>query len=181
MRIHLCRPKGFGEWLRLWMLYMEAFPASERKPFSMLLKMEKSGKADFWVLKSDGGFAGMAFVIHGEGLVLLDYFAVDKAQRGRGVGTQALAALLETYRESGFFLEIESTLEPAANARQRSKRKAFYLSCGLQELGTEAMLFGVRMELLGVKCALDYAGYRSFYEKNLGPWAASHVAAVKKP
>ncbi len=180
MNMELHRPHGLLEYLRLWGLYLEAFPASERKPYAMLLKMERSGKADFWMLKADGKFAGMAFVIHGDGLVLLDYFAIDKSRRGRGVGTAALARLLEAYRKGGFYLEIESTLEPAENLVQRKKRKSFYLSCGLKELGTEAMLFGVRMELLGVNCNLDYGAYRAFYEKNLGPWAASHVGPVEK-
>ncbi len=178
MTVELKRAKGLGEVLRLWRLYREAFPAAERKPFSILLNMAKEGRGDFWVLQTQGRFAGMAFVIRGRGLVLLDYFAVTKSRRGTGVGTGALAALLEQYREEGFFLEIESTREASANAGQRVRRKRFYLSCGLEELGAEAVLFGVRMELLGTRCTMNYEQYRDFYRENLGQWAADHVQPV---
>ncbi len=178
MQIQLKRPRSPLEFLRLWGLYLEAFPASERKPFAFLVKMNREGTADFWRIEADGKFAGLAFVIHGDGLVLLDYFAIDRSRRGRGAGSAALRTLLERYREGGFFLEIESTREEASNAAQRQKRKAFYLGCGLQELNTEAMLFGVRMELLGLGCSMDYAGYKSFYRQNLGEWAAGHVAPI---
>ncbi len=178
MNITLTRPHGLLEFARLWRLYLEAFPASERKPFALLRRMSREGTADFWNLEADGRFAGLAFVIRGDGIVLLDYFAVAKNKRGGGVGTAALAALLDRYR-GGFFLEIESTLEEAKNAAQRRKRKAFYLGCGLKELHTEAMLFGVRMELLGIGCTMSFDRYREFYRRHLGEWAAGHVAPVK--
>lgn len=179
MEILLKKPAGLLRWLQLYRLYMIAFPVSERKPVSMILKMYKKGVTDIWYLEREGKFAGLAITINGPDLILLDYFAVSAAHRSEGIGSAALPALMAHYHDKGFFLEIESTLEDAPNKIQRKRRKAFYLSCGLQELGTTACLFGVNMELLGVRCRLDYDGYRSFYQTNYNRWAADHITPVK--
>lgn len=36
-------------------------------------------------------------------------------------------------------------------------------------------LFGVRMELLGSGCGLDFDGYKAFYRENYNQWAADHI------
>ena len=46
-------------------------------------------------------------------------------------------------------------------------------------MGTEADVFGVRMELLGIRCHLDFEGYRNFYRESLSPWAAEHIKEVR--
>ena len=71
------------------------------------------------------------------------------------------------------------TFEDAENLRERQKRKQFYVNCGMEPMGTEADLFGVRMELLGVRCHLDFESYRSFYRDHYSPWAAEHVKEVR--
>ena len=48
------------------------------------------------------------------------------------------------------------------------------------ELGTEANVFGVDMELLGSRCKLDFEGYRAFYRDHYGPWAAEHINPVEQ-
>ena len=95
--------------------------------------------------------------------------------RGQGVGTEALKAALARCGGKGFFLEIESTLEECPDRAMRLRRKKFYLSCGLEEMGTTAVLFGVKMELLGVRCHLDFAQYKSFYSTYYNTWAADHI------
>lgn len=178
MDLQLKKPRGVRQWLQLWRLYLEAFPAAERKPITMILQKSRQGKTDIWCLDRGGKFMGLGITINGPQLVLLDYFAVQKDCRGQGVGAKALDLLQRQYSDRGFFLEIESTLEPAPNAQQRARRKRFYLSCGMQELGTTAKLFGVNMELLGVRCRLDYDGYRQFYAENYSQWAADHIGPV---
>lgn len=175
MQIQLQRPKTAAQWLRLYMLYRTAFPRAERKPFAMIRRMTKLGKTDTWCLIEQGEFVGLGITINGADTILLDYFAVVKNRRGSGIGTAALHALMEQYRDKGFFLEIESTLEAAPNLAQRQKRKRFYLAAGLEELGVQAKLFGVNMELLGVRCGLTYTAYRDFYRENYNSWAADHI------
>ncbi len=163
----------------IFRLYRRAFPRSERKPFGIILRMAKEGRADLWTIRKDGRFAGFAATVNGPQIVLLDYFAVKASLRGRGVGSSALIQLEKEYDGRGFFVEIESTFEEADNREQREKRKKFYVNCGMEPMNTEADVFGVRMELLGVRCRLDFAGYQGFYREHYSPWAAEHIREVQ--
>ena len=160
-------------------LYRSAFPSSERKPFSIIVKTARSGQTDLWTVRSGGRFAGFASTVNGQEIVLLDYFAVKKKFRGQGTGSAALKKLMQYYQNRGFFVEIESTFEKAEDLPQRKKRKEFYVNCGMVPMSTEADVFGVRMELLGVRCHLCFADYRNFYRENLSPWAAEHIREVE--
>ena len=175
MDVMLKKPQGLRRWWQLYRLYLQAFPAAERKPWAMIRKMYRKGVTDIWCLEKDGAFAGLAITINSPGIVLLDYFAVEKKRRCGGIGRCALGEIMEKYANRGFFLEIESTREEVPDRALRLRRKNFYLSCGLEEMGTEAELFGVNMELLGVRCHLDYTGYREFYRVHYSPWAAEHI------
>lgn len=141
----------------------------------MIRRMYRKGATDIWCIHKEGKFAGLAITINGPDKILLDYFAVSTAVRGQGIGTMALLALNEKYAPKGLFVEIESTQEPSENPEQRMRRKRFYLACGMQELGVNALLFGVRMELLGWRCQMDYADYKAFYHDCYNPWAADHI------
>ena len=163
---------------QLFALYRTAFPRSERKPFGIILRMAREGRADLWTIRHRGCFAGLAATVNGPDIVLLDYFAVKRSLRGRGVGSAALMQLEKQYAGRGFFVEIESTLEEADNRDQRQKRKEFYVNCGMAPMNTEADVFGVRMELLGIRCRLDLEDYRGFYRQHYSPWAAEHIKEV---
>ena len=177
-KVTLTRPGKPRRWLQLYRLYLAAFPAAERKPFSMILGLYRKGKTDIWAVESAGKFRGLAITINSPRIILLDYLAVCESARGQGVGTAVLAQLQQIYSGKGFFLEIESTHEAASNQLQRQNRKRFYLAAGLEEMHTEAMLFGVRMELLGKGCRLDFTQYRNFYRDNYNAWAAEHITEV---
>ena len=176
--IEMTRTKNW-ELPAIFALYRRAFPPSERKPFSIIVKMARTGRVDLWTFRRGGRFAGFAATVNGQEIVMLDYFAVKKALRGRGLGSAALKKLMEHYQNSGFFVEIESTFEAAENMIQRKRRKEFYVNCDMMPMGTEADVFGVRMELLGIRCHLDFEGYRNFYRESLSPWAAEHIKEVR--
>ena len=163
----------------IFALYRSAFPPSERKPFSTIVKMARRGQADLWTFRRGGRFAGFAATVNGEKLVLLDYFAVKDDLRGQGLGSTALKKLMTHYENRGFFVEIESTFEDAQNLTQRQRRKEFYVNCGMEPMGTEADVFGVRMELLGIRCHVDFEDYRNFYRIYYSPWVAEHIKEVK--
>ena len=179
MDIVLQKPRNPLDWLRLNRLYVNAFPSAERKPFSRIRQMFREGKADVWCILSEGKFAGLATTVNGDGLILIDYFAVAKRLRGRGIGRGAMECLLSVYSDQGVFLEIESTDRPGLDQALRKKRKEFYLSCGFEDLGVKAKVFGVYMELLGIRCRMDFAGYRAFYRDHYSGWAADHLEEVK--
>lgn len=174
--VKLMRPGSPARWVKLYLLYRQAFPAAERKPWAMILQMCRKGVTDIWCMERAGSFAGLAITINGPDIILLDYLAVAPECRGQGVGSQALQLLRSHYGDKGLFVEIESTLEPSGNREQRLKRKRFYLAAGMDEMHTTAKLFGVNMELLGYSCHLSYEEYKSFYRDNYNKWAADHIA-----
>lgn len=179
MEIILQKPRTAGDWLRLRTLYHSAFPAEERKPFSKIHRMFLEGKADVWCILKDGRFAGLATTVNSDDLILIDYFAVAKRLRSRGIGRGAMECMLSMYDDKGVFLEIESTDRPGLDQALRKKRKEFYLSCGFEDLGVKAKVFGVYMELLGIRCRMDFACYRAFYRDHYSGWAADHLEELK--
>ena len=163
------------QWLHIYHLYRRAFPPAERKPFSVIVAMWRKGNTDVWYLTRGGRFAGFATTINSSELILLDYLAIAPTQRGQGVGSQALRALLAHYAGKGIFVEIESIYENAPNQESRLRRRRFYLRSGFSPLGVLATVFGVKMELLGVNCAMDFARYHAFYRDSYSPQAAQNV------
>ena len=178
--ITLEKPRWPGDWLRLYRLYLQSFPPSERKPFSIIVQMYRQGKGHVWCIRRAGKFTGMATTIQGKQETLLDYFAVKKDARGQGVGRLAMKRLLELYGDRGFFLEIESTREVCPDLMAREKRKHFYMACGLTPLDVEAEVFGVRMELLGVNCTMDFDSFKRFYREEYNLWAAEHILPISE-
>lgn len=175
MEITLEKPRHFSDWLRIFCLYRKAFPASERKPFGIIRKMYRQRRTDVWCILQDGMFAGFTATVNGNGLILLDYLAVSANRRGGGIGSAALVQLLDRYAGKGVFVEIESCREDTPDRQLRERRKKFYLSAGMKERNVFADVFGVKMELLGCRCTLDFQGYRNFYRDYYSPWAAEHI------
>ena len=169
------------QWLRVYCLYRKAFPRDERKPFGIIVSMARRGKTDVWYCEKGGHFAGFASTINGDDLILLDYMAVGKRMRGRGIGSAMLRKLQEQYAGKGLFVEIESAYEAAVNQVERMRRKRFYLHCGMQPSKVMASVFGVNMELLCWNCSVDFARYHSFYNDHYNPWAAEHIVEAQYP
>ena len=174
MSLTLRAPSSPLDWLRIRILYQRAFPRYERKPFKIIRRMQREGRTDVWLAERDGRFAGLAATINGGKTILLDYFAVERRLRGQGVGSAFLQALLDKYAGLGLFVEIEAADRDDPTGEKR-RRKAFYLRNGLSDMHVVAILFGVRMELLGRGCTLDFDGYRAFYHDHYSAWAAEHV------
>ena len=173
------QPTTALQWLRIYRLYQSAFPRNEKKPFSMIRSMYKKRKSDVWYFEEDGKFVGLVITINGPDKVLLDYLAVHRKCRGQGVGSRLLCQIREQYAGKGVFLEIEQVKSSAANFEERKRRKRFYLSNGMTELGVFVELFGVDMELLGFDCAMTFEEYHDFYKDNYNEWAAKHVKPQK--
>ena len=178
--LQYARPRGLTQWAQVYMLYQKAFPASEKKPFSVIVKKYRQGVTDVWRFTREGKFAGLIITINGQEHILLDYLAVDTAQRGTGIGSEILQLMRQAYAGKGVFLEIESVYEECDNKAERLRRKHFYEKCGMESMGVVVWLFGVKMELLGFDCRLSYEQYHSFYRDNYGPWAADHIKIAEK-
>ena len=174
------RPTRILDRLRLRILYRTAFPRSERKPFSIIRKMQREGRSDVWCFRDGATFLGLATTINGDDKVLIDYFAVARRMRGRGHGGEMLRALIEHYSPRGVFLEIEIPYPDAKNAEERRRRKSFYVSAGMTPTETRFSLFGVDMELMCSGCELDFDEYRRFYLENYGKFAYDHIKPLSE-
>jgi len=156
-------------------LYRSAFPASEKKPFALMRKKAKEGSMEIMAMETEEGeFAGLAITILHKDLVLLDYFAVAPAMRGRGIGSAALQRLFARYPGRRFLLEIESTRAREAGD-YAVKRKHFYLANGMNAMDYEVELFGVQMEIMTHGCAVSFAEYHGIFEEVFGQWTADRV------
>lgn len=174
------QPKGIIQWAEVYNLYQKAFPASEKKPFSMIRKMYKNGSSDVWRFTRSGKFAGIIITINGEEQILLDYLAVDEKQRGTGIGSEILTLMRQHYAGKGVFLEIESVYENCENKAERIRRKHFYEKAGMKSMEVFVWLFGVKMELMGFDCSLTFEEYHAFYRDNYNTWAAEHIQKAEK-
>lgn len=181
MNVTLKRPCGLLNWVQVYQLYRQAFPPSERKPFGVIIKMTRQKKTDTWQICRAGRPVGFATTINGDKLVMLDYLAIDRTVRGSGIGSEALRLLQDTYAGQGFFVEIESPFEEGDDQTDRLRRRSFYRCCGLEPLKVMAVVFGVKMELLGRDCRLDFDRYQAFYRKHYSPWAAEHLEKASHP
>jgi len=173
----VCRADfGFFDRMNIKRLYNSAFPPSERKPLSIIYSMRKKGKTDIWYFEKNGRFVGFAATINSDSLILIDYLAVSEKHRGEGIGTKMLDRLFEIYRGKGVFVEIEK--DDGSDEKQRRKR--FYENCGMTSLSTDALLFDVPMELMGLNCTLDFDSYREFYRINYSEYAAKNIKRLRE-
>jgi len=161
----------FHEFIKILGIYHEAFPAEERKPFSMLLKMRRQGNSEMLVIhdKQTGKAVGLAFTMTGEKLVVLDYLAIDKKHRSDGYGSALLSEFRMRYEGRTVLIEIETPDENAENNEQRIRREAFYLRNGMKKTGIIIMLFGVQMQILSMgNEEITFEKYYGFLETVFG-------------
>lgn len=128
-------------------IYEEAFPERERKDVELLL----SPRYETWLADEKGVILGLAAIVKADGAALLDYLAVKRTERGRGVGDKLLSEVLKAYQPmKEFFLEIETLglgVDEVDNA-VRARRREFYRRYGFKEAGLEVELNGVNMTVL---------------------------------
>ena len=179
--IHLEPPNGFCQWLKLYLLYRTSFPRAERKPFLTIVKKYRAGMTDIWCILRDDVFLGFAATMNSPSLIMLDYLVISQKHRGQGIGTAVLRKILNLSSNKEFLLEIESPYEPGQDQAKRQKRKQFYLNSGMEPLQIMAEVFGVKMELLGKNCDIDFERYRNFYRDFYKPWAAKYILPADYP
>ena len=170
---------------RIHNLYEEAFPASEKKPFEMILAKRETGNFEILEITDDEGcFCGLAIMMLYQNLALLDYFAIAANCRGNGKGSAALKVLQDKYADQKFILEIENTAGltddglkmtqqveclPEEEKQIRLRRKAFYLRNDMRQMDFYVDLFGVEMEILVHGEKVDFEEYYSILKSTIPP------------
>lgn len=160
-------------------LYLRAFPEIERKPFMEMLQKQEEGTMELLSVEDDeNAFLGLAILAYDKDIALLDYFAVSDEIRGRGIGSGAIQALLERFREQRLILEIESTKKDCPDLAMRIRRKAFYLRNGLHTMDFDVNLFGVEMEILSNARQLTFDEYIDVYKNACHPKYAEKISCL---
>ncbi len=152
---------------RIKALYEEAFPANERKPFSVLENNRRRGMTDILAIY-DGEFLGLVITAGYKDMVLIDYFAVDEGKRGGGIGGRAIELIRQRYAGKRVFLEIELPDVSFANNEQRVRRKGFYLRNGLKDSGIAVNVYNTDMELLVFSENISFEEYEALYKEAMG-------------
>lgn len=75
-------------------VYEDAFFVGERLPHDRLVELLRAGRMEAFALRDAGAVAGMALVARFPAFAHLDYLAVRRADRGRGVGSRVLAGVV---------------------------------------------------------------------------------------
>jgi len=120
-------------------IYTASIAASERKSAKQLAEM--IARPEYCFLVAMRGTAAVGFAIaaelRGTDAALLEYMAVKREERGRGIGALLFRAMTELPQFAGRFLliEVDSTREDATDCEERARRKAFYARLGARELG----------------------------------------------
>ncbi len=161
----LVPPQNEQHWEAIRTLYERAFPASEKKPFPLMLQKEKEGSMEFLAILSESGdFCGFIINILHADLLLLDYFAIAEEKRGCGIGSQGLALLRQRYPHRRLLLEIEDPNEMgAANLQERIRRRDFYRRNGWNPMPYTVSLFGVPMQVLCPGETVDFPEYHQIF------------------
>ncbi len=150
-------------------LYVKAFPEPERKPFSMILEKTEEGVCDLLAISGENGeFFGLVISLLYSDMVLIDYFAVSEASRGKGIGSQVISLIKEKYHGRRVFLEIELPDPEAPNQEQRVMRKKFYLRNGFTDDQIHVDVYGTDMELLSLCGTVSFEEYCTLLRNVLG-------------
>ena len=123
---------GTSEAAQLQALYIRAFPANERRPLEPLMT-DQTGYAQVLAAMEEGEFRGFVCSLIQGDLLHIIYFAVTEDQRGRGLGSQILAAVREASPGMRLLVDIEAPDPTAENHLQRVRRQEFYLRNGYTE------------------------------------------------
>ena len=114
-------------------LYQQAFAAEDRFPFWSLRLFSLRAAIRFDAIADKGNQPiGFVYLIRGEGLLFVLYFAVDAQCRSQSYGSRIIVALEQQYPSDTIVLDIRAPDAAAADALQRQKRLDFYLRNGFQ-------------------------------------------------
>lgn len=108
-------------------LYIESFPPEERRPWDDIILRSTQCQQRFQLLGIyiDSVFAGLITIWQFPSFRYVEHFATSPSMRSRGIGAEALAALI-SHSASPIVLEVELP-ETSPLARRRID---FYSRCG---------------------------------------------------
>ncbi|WP_371802624.1 GNAT family N-acetyltransferase [Candidatus Lokiarchaeum ossiferum] len=120
-------------------IYLEAFPPSETIPFRTILKKFEKLKERIYYCRKENEVIAIALIAIFEdpSFLLLDYFALKKEWRGKGIGTEFLKHLFQYSNEQDPNLLLVAEVEdPEYGEKKKLKmrRIQFYQHVGMNVL-----------------------------------------------
>lgn len=145
---------------------VQDFPADELRPYKSIETLFATGLYfGLGYYKDDRLMAYALFAKSPEsGGALLDYYAVDIAARGTGIGSKFLSGFctaLEPYHVTHVILEVEDPEKTTdeAEINTRNRRISFYKRC-------LCIMSGVRSQLFGVDYNVMYLSFKGKISDN---------------
>ena len=130
----------------LYAIYCESIGLREQKSKADLVAMVSKPNYRLLLAQDDSSAVGFSivFVAGGESFCLLEYMALDKSYRGRGVGAELFEATVGTvYKERGaipILVEVDSDREPSPDRVERRRRQNFYRRLGCRAIANCAYI-----------------------------------------
>lgn len=142
------------------------FPPFERPPLPFFMQMIKDSASELYLYEKDGQDIAYAVFHEEDGYILMNFFAVYKNQRGKGIGSELLQAFNSFYADKkGILIEAEHTdyAEDQTDAVVRKKRVAFYERSGYVCLENfDLLLFGVHYHVCVKPLGEDKTGDQAY-------------------
>jgi hypothetical protein len=121
----------------VYRIYREAIPVREQKSRSAMERLVGSSDYRTWAATNGEQVTGMAvfFAPPSESFALLEYMAVDRGLRDRGIGAGLFRSTLSSLRQERpelvLLLEVDSDRDASSLDREiRQRRKSFYRRLG---------------------------------------------------
>ena len=132
---------------------LQDFPRSEIKPFGVIRAMVRRGiYGCLTVLDGEDSVSAYFFYVIDQHrrVLFVDYFAVDAARRGSGIGSESLRVLFERFPDMEILLEVEDPEKADGKEEEKLRRRriAFYERAGFCMTALRVILFGVDFRIM---------------------------------
>lgn len=162
---------------KIYRIYVESFPKEERMPFTNIFRKDNK-LIELISIKEDNKVIGFFINMKYEDIVLISFFGVQKKYRNKKLGSKALEALKDMYKDKKILLEIEVLDDKSHNYDMRVRRKNFYKRHGFVTANIFVDLFGVDLEVMCNNCDLTKEDYIDFYENVIGKELSRNVKVL---
>lgn len=132
----------------------EDFPPDEIKPLAVIERAMSEGRYTCYGYFEGDAIPAYAFFVVHKNIALLDYYAVARELRSRGIGSRFMQALIAGPLQALDMTLLESEdpacARDAVDLATRSRRLQFYMKNGLTDTGVRATVFHVPYVVLSL-------------------------------
>ena len=142
----------------------EAIPDNERTSLDDLFATGADGNLEVLGIYVENEPVGFFVVRKYKNTQYLAYFAIKAECRSKGIGSKALAFLIDRYPYCQIVVEFEAPRKDAIGNDMTVRRRNFYLRNGFHETGWFTFYDGVEFEIVCSRLMFDEHEFESFVE-----------------